>query len=69
MVVAFSNFKGGVGKTTIASGLADRLAKRGKKMLMVDMDAQCNLSSFYIDVEENTKSVYEALVTKSELPS
>lgn len=68
MVIAFSNFKGGVGKTSLASGLADCLAKMGKKLLMIDMDAQCNLSSFYINVEENTVSVYEALVSKSELP-
>lgn len=68
MVIAFSNFKGGVGKSTIASGLADCLAKKGKKMLMVDMDAQCNLSSFYIDVEKNNESVYDALVTKAGLP-
>ena len=68
MVVAFSNFKGGVGKTSLASGLADCLAKMGKKLLLIDMDAQCNLSSFYINVEENTISVYEALVSKSELP-
>ena len=68
MVIAFSNFKGGVGKTSLASGLADCLAKMGKKLLLIDMDAQCNLSSFYINVEENTVSVYEALVSKSELP-
>lgn len=68
MVIAFSNFKGGVGKTSLASGLADCLAKMGKKLLLIDMDAQCNLSSFYINVEENTVSVYEALVSKLELP-
>ena len=68
MVIAFSNFKGGVGKTSLVSGLADCLAKMGKKLLLIDMDAQCNLSSFYINVEENTISVYEALVSKSELP-
>ena len=68
MVVAFSNFKGGVGKTSLVSGLADCLAKMGKKLLLIDMDAQCNLSSFYINVEENTISVYEALVSKLELP-
>lgn len=68
MVIAFSNFKGGVGKTSLVSGLADCLAKMGKKLLLIDMDAQCNLSSFYINVEENTVSVYEALVSKLELP-
>lgn len=68
MVIAFSNFKGGVGKTSLASGLADCLAKMGKKLLLIDMDAQCNLSSFYINVEENTVSVYDALVSKLDLP-
>ena len=67
-IIVFTNVKGGVGKTSLASGLADCLAKMGKKLLLIDMDAQCNLSSFYINVEENTVSVYDALVSKLDLP-
>lgn len=68
MVIVVSNFKGGCGKTSVVSGLASCLSAKGKKVLLVDMDAQCNLSSFYINVEENTLSVYDSLVGKAELP-
>ena len=43
MISVFNN-KGGVGKTTITWNLADSLARRGAKVLLVDFDPQCNLS-------------------------
>ena len=41
----FFNHKGGVGKTTQLYNLAWALSLKGKKVLMVDADSQCNLSS------------------------
>ena len=39
IVISFVNMKGGVGKTTLAVNVADFLAKRhSKKVLLVDMD-------------------------------
>lgn len=47
--IALFNHKGGVGKTTLTVNIADALADIGKKVLLVDADPQCNLTSFYID--------------------
>ena len=42
--ISMFNNKGGVGKTTLTWNIADALAEKGKKVLLVDFDPQCNLS-------------------------
>jgi len=44
-VVAVANQKGGVGKTTVALGVADAAARHGRRVLVVDMDPQANATS------------------------
>ncbi|BAJ49900.1 cobyrinic acid a,c-diamide synthase [Candidatus Caldarchaeum subterraneum] len=52
-VVSFINYKGGVGKTTLAVEIAAALAyHRGKKVLLVDADPQTN-ATFYLISEED----------------
>jgi len=47
-IVSFLNSKGGVGKTTLAANLGTAAALSGKKVLLIDLDAQASLTySFY----------------------
>ncbi len=43
------NHKGGVGKTTLTVNLAYALVEAGKRVLLVDTDPQCSMSSFYLE--------------------
>ncbi|MDH3998031.1 MAG: AAA family ATPase [Desulfuromonadales bacterium] len=59
-IVSVINYKGGVGKTTVTANLAGELAFRGKKVLLLDMDAQASLTFSFVapdfwdsDLQEN----------------
>ncbi len=56
--------KGGTGKTTTLMALADGLAMRGEKVLVVDLDSQMNLSMGYGDFHLSKKSIYNVLCEK-----
>lgn len=49
--IAIFNHKGGVGKTTLTVNIAKALAALGKRVLLVDSDPQCNLTSYLIDAD------------------
>lgn len=57
--------KGGTGKTTTLMALADGLAIRGEKVLVIDLDSQMNLSMLYGNFHLKEKSIFNVLIEKS----
>ena len=51
-IISFINYKGGVGKTTLTANVAAELAYRGKRVLVVDLDPQTNLTLSFIDLDK-----------------
>jgi len=61
-IISVINNKGGCGKSTTTFNLADALGKKGKRVLVIDMDPQCNTTSILLSPGRSIdSSLYEII--------
>lgn len=61
-IITLFNQKGGVGKTTTTVNLGSALAHAGRRVILIDLDPQANLTAHVgVDVTEETKTIYQVL--------
>lgn len=77
-IISVINYKGGVGKTTVTANIAAELARRNKRVLLLDMDAQASLTFSFItpdfwdqSLKENhtIKNYFDSISQSYEPPS
>lgn len=62
--IAITQQKGGTGKTTTAAAIGAGLLRRGKRVLYIDIDPQCNLS-FILGADQSKATARDVLIDKA----
>ena len=66
-IIVFLNLKGGVAKTTSAANIGARMADLGYRVMLIDLDAQANLSSVFLRKPANWY-IHKAFLSPKEMP-
>lgn len=66
-IISIANHKGGVGKTTTTACLGKALASKGSRVLVIDLDAQANLTTSLWG-KETDRTIYDAMKRQDSLP-
>ena len=64
-IISVINNKGGTGKTTTVLNLGAALSRKKKRVLLIDLDSQCNLTSAF-GVDSNGVGIGELLIGKAD---
>jgi chromosome partitioning protein len=56
-IITFASWKGGTGKTTLATSAITTLAKQGKKVLVIDLDSNLSMTTVFNKIGENQTSL------------